>query len=41
MKIDGKSGEVVESNIFKAVIMVTKRMSYEKVYKVLNGKKMR
>ena len=39
MKIDGKSGEVVESNIFKAVIMVTKRMSYENVYKVLNGKK--
>ncbi len=39
MKIDGKSGEVVESNIFKAVIKVTKRMSYEKVYKVLNGKK--
>ena len=31
------SGNVVDSNIFKAVIKVTKKMSYEKVYKVLNN----
>ncbi len=37
MKIDGKTGQVLESDIFKAVIKVTKKMSYEKVYKVLNN----
>ena len=33
-----EDGNVISSNIFKAVIKVTKRMSYEKVYCVLNGK---
>ena len=31
------NGNVLDSNIFKAVIKVTKKMSYEKVYKVLNN----
>ena len=31
-----KDGNVLESNIYKAVIKVTKRMTYDKVYKVLN-----
>lgn len=35
MKID-KEGNVLESDIYKAVIKVTKRMTYDKVYKVLN-----
>ncbi len=35
IKID-KEGEVIESDIYKAVINVKKRMTYEKVYKVLN-----
>ncbi|MEG2310420.1 MAG: ribonuclease R [Clostridia bacterium] len=35
MTID-KLGNVVQSNIFKAVINVKKKMSYEKVFKVLN-----
>ncbi len=30
-----KKGNVIESNIFKSVIKVTKKMSYEKVYKVI------
>ena len=36
IKID-KEGEVIESEIYKAVINVKKRMTYEKVYKVLNS----
>lgn len=35
MKINDK-GEVLESNVFKAVIKSKKRMTYDKVYKVLN-----
>lgn len=35
MKIDS-SGNIYESDIYKSVIKVTKRMSYDKVYKVLN-----
>ena len=35
MTID-KNGNVINENIFKSVIKVTKRMSYNKVYKVLN-----
>ena len=35
MKID-KSGNVVENIVYKAVINVTKKMTYEKVFKVLN-----
>ena len=34
IRID-KNGEVLESEIYKAVIRVTKRMTYDKVYKVL------
>lgn len=34
MKID-KNGNVVENYVYKAVIKVSKKMSYEKVYKVL------
>ena len=30
-----KDGNVIESNVFKAVIRVTKKMSYDKVYKVI------
>ncbi len=36
MKIN-KKGEVVDSHIYKAVIKVSKRMTYDKVYNVLNG----
>lgn len=36
LKID-KNGKVLDSNIYKAVIKVTKKMSYEKVYKVIVG----
>lgn len=36
IKIDGK-GKTVESHIYKAVIKVTKKMTYEKVYKVILG----
>lgn len=36
MTIDSK-GNVVDSNIFKTVIKVTKRMTYDKVYKVLTN----
>ncbi|MBQ8380199.1 MAG: ribonuclease R [Clostridia bacterium] len=32
-----KSGEVLSSEVFKAVIKVTKKMSYEKVYKVITN----
>lgn len=35
MKIN-ESGEVIDSDIFKAVIKVKKKMTYEKVYKVLS-----
>lgn len=30
-----KEGNVIESNVFKSVIKVTKKMSYDKVYKVI------
>lgn len=30
-----KAGNVIESNVFKSVIKVTKKMSYDKVYKVI------
>lgn len=30
-----KEGNVIESNVFKSVIRVTKKMSYDKVYKVI------
>lgn len=33
-----KDGNVIESNVFKSVIRVTKKMSYDKVYKVICGK---
>ncbi len=36
MTIDSK-GNVIDSNIFKAVIKVTKRMTYDKVYKVFTN----
>ncbi len=36
MTIDNK-GNVIDSNIFKTVIKVTKRMTYDKVYKVLTN----
>lgn len=32
-----KDGNVIESNVFKSVIRVTKKMSYDKVYKVICG----
>lgn len=32
-----KDGNVLESNVFKSVIRVTKKMSYDKVYKVICG----
>lgn len=32
-----KTGEIIESEIFKSVIKVTKKMSYEKVYKVITN----
>jgi len=32
-------GNVIESNVFKSVIRVTKKMSYDKVYKVIIGDK--
>lgn len=32
-----KEGNAIESNVFKAVIKVTKKMSYDKVYKVICG----
>lgn len=32
-----KNGNVLESNVFKSVIRVTKKMSYDKVYKVICG----
>lgn len=32
-----KEGNVIESNVFKSVIRVTKKMSYDKVYKVICG----
>lgn len=34
-KIDINTGRVIDSDIFKAVIKVTKKMSYDKVYKAL------
>ena len=37
MKIDGKTGEVLDYNIFKALIKVKKKMTYEKVYKILTN----
>ncbi len=36
MRINSK-GEVMDSNIYKAVIKVSKRMTYDKVYKVLTN----
>lgn len=36
MQIDGK-GNIVHSNIFKTVIKVTKKMTYDKVFKVISG----
>ena len=33
-----KNGNVIESNVYKAVIKVAKKMSYDKVYKVILGK---
>lgn len=36
MQIDGR-GNIVDSNIFKSVIKVTKRMTYDKVFKVITG----
>lgn len=32
-----KDGNVIESNVFKSVIRVSKKMSYDKVYKVICG----
>ena len=32
-----KDGNVIENNVFKSVIRVTKKMSYDKVYKVICG----
>ena len=32
-----KKGNVIESNVFKSVIRVTKKMSYDNVYKVIMG----
>ena len=32
-----KIGNVIESNVFKSVIRVTKKMSYDNVYKVIKG----
>lgn len=32
-----KKGNVIESNVFKSVIRVTKKMSYDNVYKVIKG----
>ncbi len=32
-----KDGKIISSDIFKAVIRVTKKMSYDKVYKVINN----
>ncbi len=34
-KIDARTGNVISSDIFKAIIKVKKRMSYDKVYKTL------
>lgn len=36
MQIDG-NGNIVKSNIFKTVIKVTKRMTYDKVFKVISN----